>query len=990
MKFSNTLKKGGLLVALLVMLVAAVSAQRTIKGKVADADNGEGLIGATVTVVGTTRGATTDLDGNYSVEVPAGSTQIRFAYTGYTEQVITLGSSNVVNVSMVPGTLLDEVVVVGYGSVKKSDLTGSVVSVGEKDFNQGLVTAPDQLIQGKAAGVQVINNSGQPGGATTVRIRGNSSIRAGSQPLYVVDGIQLTGASTKPGTNSGELGATAGSNPLNYLNPSDIESMQVLKDASATAIYGSRGANGVILITTKRGKAGVPSIQFNTSVGGSSILKKYDVLSAGEYRSALREYGKTSGDYNADVDAMDEILRTGITQNHGVSISGGSDAGTYRVGLSYLNQEGIIKTNGLQRLSANISGSYKFLESKRLGVDFSLITTQSREDGPAISTNAGFQGNLIGGALQWNPTHKLYEADGSPVIIPAFGNTSINPVALLDAFDDKTQTVDVLGSIAPSFKITDNLTYKFAYSFTHGNGDRRTQLARWINFNNIQGKGLASFGSVKINNQMLTHTLNYLTTIGSGTSVNLVAGYEYQKRNESGFNFSGLGFPLDDFDYTNIFQASTQGTRNVSSYAAPQSELQSYFVRGIFNIKDRFLVTATMRADGSSKFGANNKYGYFPAVGAAWNLHNESFLKGGAFDNLKLRVGYGQTGNSEFPAGAAQERYYIDYAGGTTVALNNVANPDLKWETTTTANVGLDFAIMDYKLYGTIEYFNKNTTDLLFQSTTIQPAPATFYWINLPGNLINSGVELSLNTLLLDKEKLNWSLGGNITFQKNKLTNYDKAELDYGQVFGQGSSGATIQRLVNGYPLNSFYLRQFIGIGEDGQSDYVGGDAETPAIVGDPNPDVLAGIYSTLNVDKFSLNVSFNGAFGHQIFNNTKMSVIPIGNIGSTNIDANLIGTGIKESTSNPIKSSDRYLESGNYMKLANATLGYSLGNLGSTIKNARVYVTGQNLLVFTKYSGFDPEVNTVNTLNGLPSTGIEYIPYPSARTFILGANFSF
>jgi len=357
MKFSNTLFKGSILVALLVMLTAAVSAQRTVKGKVTDAENGEGLVGATVTVVGTTRGATTDVDGNYSVEVPSGSTQLRFSYTGYTEQVVALAASNVVNVAMAPGSVLDEVVVVGYSAAKKSDLTGAVTSVGEKDFNQGLVTAPDQLIQGKAAGVQIVNNSGQPGGATTVRIRGTSSIRAGNNPLFVVDGIQLSGGSTKPGVNSGDLGSTAGSNPLNYLNPSDIESIQVLKDASATAIYGSRGANGVIIITTKRGKAGTPTVQFNTSVGGSSILKEYDVLSGDEYRSALSSYGLTNGDYGSNVDAMGEILQTGIVQNHSIAVSGGSDGGTYRIGLSYLDQEGIIKTNGLRRINANINGS---------------------------------------------------------------------------------------------------------------------------------------------------------------------------------------------------------------------------------------------------------------------------------------------------------------------------------------------------------------------------------------------------------------------------------------------------------------------------------------------------------------------------------------------------------------------------------------------------------------------------------------------------------
>ncbi|MCB0663076.1 MAG: TonB-dependent receptor plug domain-containing protein, partial [Saprospiraceae bacterium] len=345
MKLNFDLLKQGLLLMCLLVLTSTAWSQRTVTGTVTDAENGEALIGATVLVTGTSVGTVTDFDGKYSVDVPDGSNSLEFSYAGYSSQTIALGTSNVVDVKMAAGALLDEVVVVGYGTVKKSDLTGAVTAVGEDDFNKGVFVSPDALIQGKAAGVQVLNNSGQPGGAATIRIRGNSSIRAGNQPLFVVDGIQLTGNSTKPGTNAGSLGASALSNPLNYLNPADIESMQILKDASATAIYGSRGANGVVIITTKRGKSGQPQIQFNTQVGFSSVLRKYDVLTADEYRSALTDYGLTTGDYGSSVDALDEILRTGIVQNHGFSLSGGNSRGTYRIGLYYLNQEGIMINN---------------------------------------------------------------------------------------------------------------------------------------------------------------------------------------------------------------------------------------------------------------------------------------------------------------------------------------------------------------------------------------------------------------------------------------------------------------------------------------------------------------------------------------------------------------------------------------------------------------------------------------------------------------------
>ena len=974
---------------LLLLLVAIgmsslAMAQRTIRGTATDALTGDPLIGANILIIGTSSGTITDIDGTYELQVPEGATQIEFTYTGYASQRVTLGAGNVYDVALSAGSLLDEIVVVGYGTVRRSDLTGSVVSVGEDDFNKGLITTPDQLLQGKAAGVQILNNSGQPGGATTVRIRGNSSIRAGNQPLFVVDGVQLTGSSSKPGTDTG-FGNAVQSNPLNYLNPSDIESIQVLKDASATAIFGSRGANGVIMITTKKGKAGAPAIEFGTSLGFSSILKKYDVLDGNEYRAALQKYSLTNGDYGDNVDAMDEMLRTGLVNNHSVSISGGSNAGTYRVSLSYFDQEGIVKNNDLNRLTANISGSYKFFDSQRFGVDFNLITSRTRENGPPVSTNAGFQASLIGNALQWNPTHKIYEADGSPVIVPAFGNTSINPVALIDAYKDRTNTTDIIASISPSYKITDNLTYKFNYSLTEGTGSRRSSTASWLNYQGIEGRGLAAFDERDITNQILTHTLNFDEKLSSDLSLNAVVGYEYQKRTEKGVGMRARDFIVGDFDYTNIFQNSTTSSRDAFSYAPPDQELQSFLARANFNYQDKYLVTASFRADGSSKFGENNRYGYFPAFALAWNIHNEGFLADGPFDNLKLRLGWGKTGNSEFAAGASQERWGF---GQQSIALENVANPDLKWETTTNINAGIDFALFDYKLTGTLEYFNRTSEDLLFTFPAIPPAPASNYWINLNGQVVNKGVEAAFNAQILDNGNLKWDIGANIAFISNELKDYTGPKIGYGQLFGQGSSGALSMRLESGQPLNSFYLAEFDRIGEDGQSVYLN-DGEK-SYVGDPNPDVLLGISTGLSFGDFSLGLNFNGAFGQVIYNNTKMSVLPIGNLGTRNIDASLLDGSVQEATSNPIAPSTRYLEKGDYLKLANATLGYNLGNIGSTVKNVRIYLSGSNLLVFSGYTGFDPEVNTENVENGLPSFGIEYIPYPSARTIMLGANFSF
>ncbi|HJW29400.1 MAG TPA: TonB-dependent receptor plug domain-containing protein, partial [Saprospiraceae bacterium] len=356
-------------------------------------------------------------------------------------------------------------------------------------------------------------------------MRGNSSIRAGNEPLFVVDGVQMSGVDTRPGANSGSIGDTPGMNPLDYLNPNDIASIQILKDASATAIYGSRGANGVIIISTKKGKLGAPSLEVNSSVGVSSILKKYDILSAGEYRSALSEYGLTAGDYGASVDAQEEILQNGITNNHSVAINGGNEDGSYRISLGYLDQDGIVKNNNLRRLSASFGGGYQLLDNKRLGFDFNLLASQTRENGPAITTNADFRGSLIGNALQWNPTQAIYNADGSPVIIPAFGNFT-NPIALLDAYKDISNTVDIIASISPSYKLTNDLTYRFTYSITHGSGDRKAQLASWINVQDVEGRGIAGTSEKKVTNQILTHTLTYDHHLTAQLNLNAVAGFE--------------------------------------------------------------------------------------------------------------------------------------------------------------------------------------------------------------------------------------------------------------------------------------------------------------------------------------------------------------------------------------------------------------------------------------------------------------------------------
>lgn len=978
----------GVLSLFFILFTQVLSAQtKVISGTVTDT-SGVGVPGVSVTVRGSKTGTQTGSDGSFQLSVPANANTLVVSSVGYDQQEVSITGQTSVNVSLVAqNAALNEVVVVGYGTARRRDVTGSSVSVRAKDFNKGVQTSPDQLIQGKVAGVLVLNNSGQPGGATTVRIRGASSIRSGNQPLFVIDGVPLSGGDARPGFSGGGIGNTPAANPLNFMNPNDIASIEVLKDASATAIYGSRGSNGVVLITTKRGITGAPAIDFAASTGVSNIMKRLEVLSGDEYRAALKQYNQPAGDFGTSVDALDAILQTAVTQNYNVAIGGGNENGRYRISGGYLNQEGIVKESGLKKYSANLNSSYKFLNSKRLGVDFNLLASHTTENIAPISNDAGFTGSLIGQALQWNPTHALIKpGTDSAWIDPAVGATTINPLAMLNAYDDRADISTILASISPSFKITDDLEYRFLYSINRSVGVRRSQVNRFLNAQGIENRGAARIANNEQTNQSLTHTLNYNKRFTSAFNLNAVVGYEYLNFDSRGNDVSALDFTNQGLDYFNFLQYSVQTTRGIGSFASPTTELQSYFGRAIMNYLDKYLLTATFRADGSTKFGKNNKYGYFPSVAVAWNVANEEFLKGSnVINSLKFRVSWGQTGNQEFPSGASLNRFSF---GQQSVFQTNFGNDDLKWETSTTINAGVDFSIIGDRFSGSIDYFNKKTTDVLFEQTNVQPAASGRVWINLPGNVVNKGVELSLNSGLIRSKDLSWNLGVNASFLQNNVEGI-LGFYETGGLSGQGISGARSQRIVSGQPLNTFYLRNFQGIDKtSGQSNFDDG-GNTLYYSGSPNPKLLLGLSTDLNYKKFTASINMNGNFGHYLYNNTANTVLPIGNLGTRNVAKSLINTGVKEDVSNPIAPSTRYLEKGDYIKLANATISYGLGSIGTVFKNANISLTGQNLFVITKYTGFDPEVNTDKQVDGIPSLGIEYTPYPSARTILLGINFS-
>jgi TonB-dependent starch-binding outer membrane protein SusC len=969
--------------------------QKTITGKVTSDKDGSPVSGASVVAKGSKSGTQTAADGTYSISVPNSVTKLVITSIGFGSQEVAIGSGPV-NVTLnATSEGLSEVVVIGYGTARKKDLTGSVSSVKEKDFNKGVYTSADQLIQGKVAGVQMTNNSGAPGGGSTVKIRGASAITGSGQPLYVVDGVPLDGRSPRPGIGDiGLGGSNPGNNALNFINPSDIASIDILKDASATAIYGSRAAYGVVLITTKKGTSGQPKIEFGSSVGFSKIAKRIKVLDATQFREALGYYGLgNANDKGDNVNALDAITRSAVTQNYNLSLSGGNENARFRISLGVLDQDGIVRKTGIKKYTANISANFKLLQSKKLGIDLNIIPSQYKEEIAPISNDAGSRGSLIGNALQWNPTEGLRKADGSLNVVP--GGDLLNPLAVQEAITDKSRITTILASISPYYKITKDLEYRFLYSLNYGVGTRGTTVQPFINFNDTYGKGRLRLAQNQLSTEQFTHTLSYNKKIAKDLNLNAVAGFEYLKYSNKGYDLGGFGqagsgLGSYGLDYADYIQYTDPTNRSITSFADPTNELQSYFARTVFNYKEKYLLTATFRADGSTKFGKNNKYGYFPSFAGAWNVSKEKFFQVAFINSLKLRGGWGKTGNSEFPSGSAQTRY--SFSNGTpSISVSNNANEDLKWQSDRQYNVGLDMSVLNSRITFTADYFNKRTTDLLFPTESYVPgAPGgAVTWKNLSGNVVNKGFEFALNGSVISKKDFTLDLGVNATFVKNEVSGLS-APLNTGTLNGQGISGTTIEVIKNGLPINAFYGKRFLGFDNTGFAIYED-DGYTLYYIGNPNPKALLGITLSASYKKLSFTANMNGAFGHMIYNNTLNSVINVGSISNgKNIALSVLRDPVKESFANPLSASSRYLEKGNYLKMANATLSYSIGNIGNNIKGLNVYVTGQNLFTITKFTGFDPEVNVDKNVGGVPSTGIEYIPYPTARVFTLGFNVGF
>jgi TonB-dependent starch-binding outer membrane protein SusC len=971
--------------------VTRANADQTVSGRVTDATTNEALAGCTVVIKGTTKGTTTDANGNYRIDVPNADATLVFGFIGFENQEVRVGGQTTLNVPLKPSASeLAQVVVIGYGTTTKKDATGSLKTIKSTDFNRGIVNSPEQLLQGRVAGVNVTSASGEPGGRQSITVRGPGGVRTGSTPLFVLDGIPLDNSSTGGATN-----------PLNFLNPQDIEAIDVLKDASATAIYGARGANGVILITTKKGKAGAGNLTLSANIGISNMARPIAVFDADEYKRQVAAVGGVVDDQKANTDWQREISRTAITQDYNLAFSGGAERLTFYGSVGVQNQEGILKNSKLNRYTARFNASQRFLDD-RLTLDVNLTASQTLNERPPI-------GDIIGSALGANPTYPALDATGVPARYQAFSN----PLTTLVLNKDVTTINRVVASVSPSFRLIDGLVYKLNLGVDYAGSTRDIQ--------SFPSAVPQQDGRLEANYRTNRNVLieNYFTyTKGFGRhNLTALAGHSYQTFSLAGRDWNINRFPLSPIEPANnpaLGQDLTL-TNNRPGGFATENELQSFFGRLNYAYNNRYLFTATVRADGSSKFGANNKYGVFPSFSAGWRLSEESFLQNGPFSDLKLRMGYGLTGNQEIPSKITQALFTSSVSAATSYPLDGttnfpagttytrLANPDIQWEVSTQTDLGLDFGLLNGALTGTVDYFRKVSSQILLEVIPADPIqPASTYWTNVPDMTItNSGLELDLNYRYVNRRGLRFDLGGNVTFIKNVVNNSPYSVITSGSASGPGLTSATVNGYVNGQPIGTFFLREYVGIDDKGVSKY--SDLDGDGIGGSDKDRIAAG--SALPTQQFNLNfgmgykgfdllANFNGVSGNKIYDNTANALFYRARlVKGLNTPAEGIGEPT-ESINNAAPVSTRFLKDGSFFRLNNLTLGYSLNprlvGLNRVFQNVRLSVTGQNLFVITNYNGYDPEVNTDRTVNGISSYGIDYLSYPKARSFVFGLNLTF
>jgi iron complex outermembrane receptor protein len=978
--------------ALLLLLGnVALMAQGTVSGKVTDEHDGSVLPGVTVVVKNSVLGTQTDETGKYSLSnVPAGATLV-FSFVGKLVKEVAVGTESVVNVTLADDSKeLSEVVVIGYGTQKKQELTGSITSISAKDFQQGNIQSPEQLIVGKVAGVSITSNNGQPGSGSTIRIRGGASLNASNDPLIVIDGVPLSGSSL-----------SGAPNPLSLINPNDIETFTVLKDASATAIYGSRASNGVILITTKKGQSGTPIINFNTQLAVSKIIKTVDALSADEFRAYVEANGTDAQKAllgTAKTDWQDEIYRTGISTDNNLSISGALKSMPYRVSLGYLLQHGILITDKMQRPSASINISPRFF-NKHLKIDLNLKGAQTK-------SHFANQGAIIN-AVQFDPTQAVMDESspfggyfewvtkddaGKATLNP---NAPRNPVALIRQQDNNGTVNRSFGNAQFDYKfhfLPDlHANLNLGYDISKGSG---TTFVPEYAAQNFTTKGQNNKYLQKVDNKVAEFYLSYAKDLKSiKSNLSATAGYGYYNNATKNYfypNFSANG-------------EIVEGSQPKFAYDIPENTLISYYGRLIYTFDDKYILAGSIRTDGSSRFSPENRWGVFPSVALTWRINREEFMKPvSALNDLKLRLSYGITGNQD---GIANYSYLGIYSVSSNASQYQFGNTfynmtapaaydqNIKWEQTATANAGLDFGFFDNRLSGSLDVYYKKTKNLL--NTVPIPIGSNFsnQILTNVGNIENKGVEFAVNGTPIATGKLTWNAGFNFTYNNNKITNLTAVsdpEFAGNQTGGiTGGTGQSIQIHSVNYNTFSYYVFKQV-YDQDGKPlEDVYADLNGDGVINQkdqyryksPFPKVMLGFNTQLTYDKWSLSTILRANIGNYMYNNVASNFGVRRNILNPN---NILGNSTTDIYNtnffNNRYQSDYYVQNASFLRMDNVGIGYNAGRVLGNRMNLRINATCQNVFVVTQYKGLDPEING----------GIDYNLYPRPRTFVLGLNLDF
>lgn len=1028
---------------LILLISGTIAFGQTVTGKVSG--GGQPLPGASILVKGTNNGTTTDFDGNYSLNNVSSNATLIMSYVGYKTQQIALNGKLVVNVNLVEDAeSLDEVVVIGYGSVKKSDLTGAISTVKGDALADQPLTGLDQALQGKVSGVSVTQNSGAPGGGVSVRVRGVTSLTGNNEPLYVIDGVPVEADSNNDSFTFSALGGGNGQtkvSALSNLNPADIESMQVLKDASATAIYGSRASNGVVLITTKKGKNGKSTISYESYLGYQSTPKYLDLMNLQEYAEFYKEIAGATGQsipfelqnpalLGKGTDWQREIFQTAPITNHQISINGGNDKTKFYTSINYFDQDGIVINSDFNRVAMRLNVDHQVSNWFKVGNN--LTFSKSAEH---ITFNDDESG-VISSAVRQSPAVPVRYSDGSwggPTETSGVNNGR-NPVAWSEIRNNSLNRFKINGNLFGEISFLDSFTFRTELGY-----DYNTSKVAVFNPTYEMGTQTNSVATSSKQNSdsfywIFKNYLNYNKSFDKH-SINAMIGQEAQQSKWEGVSLSRRNFLTNDVTTINLGDEDTARNDN---YKGTWS-LMSYFGRLNYSFESKYLLTATMRADASSNFGTNNKWGYFPSFSAAWVVSNESFMESSKdiLNNLKVRVGYGEVGNQNiggYKYGASLRNVATAY--GTGFTQQNIANPDVKWESTKSTNLGFELGFLESKIKLDVDLYKKTSADFLFQ----EPLPsylgaynvASYLGLQPPfvnlGEMENKGIDIMLTTRNISNENFNWTSSFVFSKYKNKLVSLSN---ENSAIFQTIEFNNTITKTAVGQPVGLYYGYQSDGLfttEEELRSSPVQGDInedtgiwvgdikwkdinddnviddKDKTYIGNPHPDFTFSISNNMNYKNWDLAIALNGTYGNDVYNWTRKlteGMLELFGNQSAVINNRFI-EGVNENTNVPrfvfgdpnsnAGVSDRFIEDGSYLRIQNITLGYTLPTsaLGTQnlISKIRLYSTVQNLYTFTNYTGLDPEIGAFNQNSMM--MGIDNGRYPVPRTFMFGVNVQF